>query len=150
MDLLNKLNIEETNFGACIGGAEWLDTGDLSKNISVNPATNQEIASVYESDKNHYETVIKAAKNSFIEWRSVPAPVRGQLVREMADALRDKKDELGSLVSLEMGKIKQEGDGEVQEMIDIADFAVGQSRMLYGKACILKDKTTGCMNNGIL
>ena len=134
MDLLNKLNIEETNFGACIGGAEWLDTGDLSKNISVNPATNQEIASVYESDKNHYETVIKAARNSFIEWRSVPAPVRGQLVREMADALRDKKDELGSLVSLEMGKIKQEGDGEVQEMIDIADFAVGQSRMLYGKS----------------
>ena len=63
----------------------------------------------------------------------MPAPVRGDLVREMGNALRDYKDQLGSLVSIEMGKIKQEGDGEVQEMIDIADFAVGQSRMLYGK-----------------
>jgi len=74
-----------------------------------------------------------AAEETFKEWKKVPAPIRGQLVREIADALREKKDALGSLVSLEMGKIKQEGDGEVQEMIDIADFAVGQSRMLYGK-----------------
>ena len=71
--------------------------------------------------------------DAYKEWRKIPAPLRGQLVREMAGALRDYKDPLGSLVSLEMGKIKQEGDGEVQEMIDIADFAVGQSRMLYGK-----------------
>ncbi len=74
--------------------------------------------------------------------------MRGELVRKMANALREKKDALGSLVTLEMGKIKQEGDGEVQEMIDIADFAVGQSRMLYGKRCIQKDLTTECMNSG--
>ncbi len=76
---------------------------------------------------------MKASKDAFNQWKKFPAPVRGQLVREIGDALREKKDALGSLVSLEMGKIKQEGDGEVQEMIDIADFAVGQSRMLYGK-----------------
>ena len=70
---------------------------------------------------------------SFKEWRKFPAPERGQFIREVGNALRDNKDALGSLVSMEMGKIKQEGDGEVQEMIDIADFAVGQSRMLYGK-----------------
>ncbi len=133
IDLLNKLNIKKTNFGACVGGEDWLDTSNGNKNSSINPASNKEIASVFESEENHYEAVIKASEKSFKKWRSVPAPVRGQLVRKMADALRYKKDELGSLVSLEMGKIKQEGDGEVQEMIDIADFAVGQSRMLYGK-----------------
>ena len=73
-----------------------------------------------------------ASEKAFVEWRMVPAPIRGQLIREMADELRKKKDLLGSLVSLEMGKIKAEGDGEVQEMIDIADFAVGLSRQLYG------------------
>ena len=133
MDLLNKLNIEKTNFGACIGGAEWLNTEGGFKNVSYNPATEVNIAEVLECDELHYETVVKAAYSSSLSWRTVPAPVRGQLVREMGNALRDKKDLLGSLVSLEMGKIKQEGDGEVQEMIDIADFAVGQARMLYGK-----------------
>ncbi len=133
MDLLNKLNIEKTNYGACIGGAEWLNTEGGIKNASCNPATEVNIAEVLECDETHYETVVKAAYSSSLSWRTVPAPVRGQLVREMGNALRDKKDLLGSLVSLEMGKIKQEGDGEVQEMIDIADFAVGQARMLYGK-----------------
>ena len=133
MDLLNKLNIEKTNFGACIGGAEWLNTEGGFKNISYNPATEVIIAEVIECDESHYEAVVKAAHSASLTWRSVPAPVRGQLVREMGNALREKKDLLGSLVSIEMGKIKQEGDGEVQEMIDIADFAVGQSRMLYGK-----------------
>jgi aldehyde dehydrogenase (NAD+) len=133
IDLLDKLNIKKTNYGACIGGEDWLDTSNGNKNSSINPATEETIASVFECEQSHYETVIKAAHESFLEWRSVPAPVRGQLVREMGDALRGKKDELGSLVSLEMGKIKQEGEGEVQEMIDIADFSVGQSRMLYGK-----------------
>ena len=133
MDLLKKLNIEETNFGACIGGVGWLNTKGCFKNVSYNPATEVNIAEVLECDESHYEAVVKAAHSSSLIWRSVPAPVRGQLVREMGNALREKKDLLGSLVSLEMGKIKQEGDGEVQEMIDIADFAVGQSRMLYGK-----------------
>ncbi len=73
------------------------------------------------------------ARESFLEWRNIPAPVRGEAVRNIANGLRKHKDALGSLVSLEMGKIKAEGDGEVQEMIDIADFAVGQSRMLYGR-----------------
>jgi len=82
---------------------------------------------------NDYDRVLNESTKSFDDFRKIPAPVRGELVRQMGDALREKKDALGSLVSLEMGKIKQEGDGEVQEMIDIADFAVGQSRMLYGK-----------------
>ncbi len=85
------------------------------------------------ADENDYEKVLNISHESFQSFRKIPAPVRGELVRQMGDALRAKKDSLGSLVSLEMGKIKQEGDGEVQEMIDIADFAVGQSRMLYGK-----------------
>ena len=100
---------------------------------SINPATGEVIAGVYQATEDDYERVVKEAEAAFIDFRKVPAPVRGQLVREMGDALREKKDALGSLVSMEMGKIKQEGDGEVQEMIDIADFAVGQSRMLYGK-----------------
>ena len=80
-----------------------------------------------------YDRIVSAAQESFKEWRAVPAPVRGEAVRQIGNALRDNKDALGSLVSLEMGKIKAEGDGEVQEMIDICDFAVGQSRMLYGQ-----------------
>ena len=80
-----------------------------------------------------YDRILKDSTNTFNSFRKIPAPVRGELVRQMGEALRLKKDALGSLVALEMGKIKQEGDGEVQEMIDIADFAVGQSRMLYGK-----------------
>ncbi|SVD52276.1 uncharacterized protein METZ01_LOCUS405130, partial [marine metagenome] len=97
-----------------------------------NPATGEIIASVYQCSADDYETVVADSFAASKEWRKVPAPERGQLVRKMGDALRDNKDALGSLVSLEMGKIKQEGDGEVQEMVDIADFAVGQSRMLYG------------------
>src|SRR5690606_4577568 len=80
-----------------------------------------------------YDRTIEAAREAFLEWRQVPAPVRGEAIRRVGNALRDYKDALGSLVTLENGKIKAEGDGEVQEMIDICDFAVGQSRMLYGK-----------------
>ena len=96
-----------------------------------------------------YKKIIEKSIEAFEEWRKIPAPERGQLVRQMGDALRDYKDNLGSLVSLEMGKIKQEGDGGT-EMIDIADFAVGQSRMLYGKTMILKGLSIECMNNGTL
>ncbi len=133
MDFLKELGIEQENYGACIGGEEWAKTPDSKKLESFNPSTGKIIASVYQATEGDYEKVITASEEAFKEWKKVPAPIRGQLVREMADALREKKDALGSLVSLEMGKIKQEGDGEVQEMIDIADFAVGQSRMLYGK-----------------
>ena len=81
-----------------------------------------------------YDRLVNLARDSFREWRDVPAPVRGEAARRVGNALRDHKDALGSLVSLENGKIKAEGDGEVQEMIDICDFAVGLSRQLYGKS----------------
>ena len=132
-DLLKKLNIKQKNFGACTGPEGWIENNNTKEILSINPANGETIASVYESSIEDYETVVQKSKDAYEEWKKVPAPIRGQLVREMANALRDYKDPLGSLVSLEMGKIKQEGDGEVQEMIDIADFAVGQSRMLYGK-----------------
>ena len=131
-DLLKKLNIKQKNFGACTGPEGWIKNSNTNEIFSANPTNGETIASVFESSIKDYETVVQKSKDAYEEWKKVPAPIRGQLVREMANALRDYKDPLGSLVSLEMGKIKQEGDGEVQEMIDIADFAVGQSRMLYG------------------
>ncbi|HVX05427.1 MAG TPA: aldehyde dehydrogenase family protein, partial [Rhodanobacteraceae bacterium] len=99
---------------------------------ALNPSTNEVIAKVYASSAGDYETIVKRAEAAFAIWRTTPAPRRGEAVRLCGEALRRNKDALGSLVALEMGKIKPEGDGEVQEMIDIADFAVGQSRMLYG------------------
>ncbi len=133
MDFLKKLGIKSENFGACSGHEGWIKNVDTKKIVSINPTNGESIASVYESSIGDYETIVLKSKGAYDEWKKVPAPIRGQLIREIANALRDYKDPLGSLVSLEMGKIKQEGDGEVQEMIDIADFAVGQSRMLYGK-----------------
>jgi len=99
---------------------------------SVNPATGAPIGRVYASSAADYERLMERAEAAFKVWRTIPAPRRGEAVRLCGEALRRHKDALGSLVTLEMGKIKAEGDGEVQEMIDIADFAVGQSRMLYG------------------
>ena len=131
-DLLQSLGINSDNYGSCIGAGNWSQTTNEGKLNSVNPSNGQIIASVYQCSENDYEKIIKESQNAFKKWRMVPAPIRGQLIREMANALRQKKDLLGSLVSLEMGKIKAEGDGEVQEMIDIADFAVGLSRQLYG------------------
>ena len=133
MDFLKKLGIKSENFGACSGHDGWIKNVDTKKIVSINPTNGESIASVYESSIEDYEAIVLKSKDAYDEWKKVPAPIRGQLIREIANALRDYKDPLGSLVSLEMGKIKQEGDGEVQEMIDIADFAVGQSRMLYGK-----------------
>jgi len=132
-EILNDLGINKKNYGACAGPNDWYKTESAGKLISENPATGDEIATVFQCSLKDYQSVVEKSQAAFEEWLQVPAPVRGQLVREMADALRKKKDVLGSLITLEMGKIKQEGDGEVQEMIDIADFAVGQSRMLYGK-----------------
>ncbi len=133
MDFLKKLGIDKENFGASIGPGHWSETKDAGTIDSFNPSTEELIGSVYQCNKDDYANVVKGSIEAFEYWRTVPAPERGQLVRLLGDALRDNKDALGSLVALEMGKIKQEGDGEVQEMIDIADFAVGQSRMLYGK-----------------
>lgn len=132
MSLLENLNIKDLNSGACTGPDGWLTTTDGKILESINPTTGNVIAKISQCTEDDYETVIRTSTEAFKEWRMVPAPVRGQLVRKIADRLREQKDDLGSLISLEMGKIKQEGDGEVQEMIDIADFAVGLSRQLYG------------------
>ena len=131
--ILSDLGINDFNQGACSGTNKWSTSNQNEIIESINPSTGEVIASVYQASEDDYERIIQESVAAFNDFRKVPAPIRGQLVREMGDALRLKKDSLGSLVSLEMGKIKQEGDGEVQEMIDIADFAVGQSRMLYGK-----------------
>ena len=133
MDFLKKLGIEQENYGASLGPGHWSKTVDSGKIESENPTNGEIIASVYQCNIDDYNGIVNKSLEAFNEWRTVPAPERGQLIREMGNALRDYKDPLGSLVALEMGKIKAEGDGEVQEMIDIADFAVGQSRMLYGK-----------------
>jgi aldehyde dehydrogenase (NAD+) len=99
---------------------------------SINPRTGKVISEVAITTPQQYEKRMQAAQKAFAKWRQMPAPKRGEIVRQIADEIRKDKSRLGSLVSLEMGKSKQEGDGEVQEMIDMADFAVGQSRMLYG------------------
>ncbi len=132
MDLLKELGIEAINSGACFSSSEWSKTTDQGIIESHNPANGELIAKVYAASSDDYQTIIERAEKAFKEWRKVPAPQRGEVVRKIGEALRAKKDVLGSLVSMEMGKIKAEGDGEVQEMIDMADFAVGQSRMLYG------------------
>ncbi len=133
MDILEILNLSATNFGACSGEETWSNTKSEGKLISYNPATEKAIASIYQCSKMDYENTIIQAEKTFLTWRKIPAPKRGELVRLIGEELRTHKDALGSLISLEMGKSKQEGDGEVQEMIDMADFAVGLSRMLYGK-----------------
>ena len=131
-NILDRLGLAATNPGTWYGGDSSTDeSAGLIE--SVNPTTGEIIASVYSTSTTEYDRMIDMARESFQTWRTIPAPVRGNAVRLIGDALRDNKDALGSLVTLEMGKIKAEGDGEVQEMIDIADFAVGQSRMLYGK-----------------
>jgi aldehyde dehydrogenase (NAD+) len=130
--ILEKLGIEAVNDGTWFGDKSVSDDS-ASLIESSNPATDELIASVRATTMAQYEDVIAKAQESFVTWRAVPAPVRGEAVRRIALALRKYKDPLGSLVAMENGKIKAEGDGEVQEMIDIADFAVGQSRMLYGR-----------------
>jgi aldehyde dehydrogenase (NAD+) len=132
MNFLSELGIGELNPGAYFGDGEWSEARDRGVIESINPANGDIIARVHGASPDDYDRVIETAARVFEEWRRVPAPARGEAVRLCTEALRRHKDALGSLVSLEMGKIKAEGDGEVQEMIDIGDFAVGQSRMLYG------------------
>lgn len=103
------------------------------KLISYNPATNEELGKVFLCDDLQYDKIIENSIAAFDTWKKVPAPKRGDIIRQIGDELKQHKERLGALISLEMGKIKQEGLGEVQEMIDMADFAVGQSRMLYGQ-----------------
>ena len=129
MDFLRELGIQETNSGAYCG--EWLETsGELLESRS--PATGELLATVKQATAEEYDQVVAAAEEAFLRWREVPAPIRGEIIRKMGNAIREKKDALGRLITAEMGKILQEGWGEVQEAVDIADFAVGQSRMLYG------------------
>jgi aldehyde dehydrogenase (NAD+) len=128
--ILAELGVDNHNLGASTG-AEWLQTKG-EKLDSISPADGQVIASVSMAQASDYEAVIQKAEAAFKEWRMVPAPKRGEVVRQLAMKLREHKDALGKLVSYEMGKSLQEGLGEVQEMIDICDFAVGLSRQLHG------------------
>ncbi len=130
--LLQALGLGATNPGTYLGEGQWSQATGAGVLAPTNPTTGEVIARVEATTAEDYETVIARAQAAFKVWRTTPAPRRGEAIRLCGDALRRNKDALGSLVALEMGKSKPEGDGEVQEMIDIADFAVGQSRMLYG------------------
>jgi len=129
---LKALHIEPLNSGI-FDGADWLAPKQTKVLSSINPATEAVLADVSCCDEAGYQLLLQNARAAAEQWRNVPAPARGELVRKIGNRLRERKDDLGRLVSMEMGKILAEGLGEVQEMIDMADFAVGQSRMLYGK-----------------
>jgi aldehyde dehydrogenase (NAD+) len=129
---LQALGLKDVNAGVWSGSHGWSTDTSGPLIDSINPATGQRLAQTRGATPADYEHVMAAAVAAAAAWRRVPAPKRGEAVRLVGEELRAYKDALGSLVSLENGKIKAEGDGEVQEMIDIADFAVGQSRMLYG------------------
>jgi aldehyde dehydrogenase (NAD+) len=128
-EILKKLGILDEQSGAGIGS--WLECrGDIIE--SVSPVHGRSIGKIRCAGREEYERVVASSIEAFQKWRMTPAPERGEIVRQLGIALRVHKKELGALISLEIGKIRAEGEGEVQEMIDIADFAVGQSRMLYG------------------
>ncbi len=131
-ETFKALGLRDVNSGSWSGSHGWSRHSTGAMIDSINPATGQRLAQISGATADDYEHVIAAAVEAARQWRQVPAPKRGEVVRLMGEELRLHKDALGTLVSLENGKIKAEGDGEVQEMIDIADFAVGQSRMLYG------------------
>ena len=129
---LKELGIEEVNPGACGGPDKWSSSKGRQLLDVITPIDGSVIARVALASEEDYESVIGIAHQAFLKWRSIPAPQRGQIVREVGDELRQLKEPLGKLITLEMGKIVAEGKGEVQEAIDIADFAVGLSRQLYG------------------
>lgn len=132
MDFLKNLGISGSNAGTATGQDRW-GVGHGETITSTSPIDGSVIGEISVTSKEDYEKVVATAQAAFKEWRMTPAPQRGEIVRQIGLKLRERKEDLGRLVSLEMGKIYQEGLGEVQEMIDICDFAVGQSRMLYGK-----------------
>ncbi len=129
--LLDRLGLGDGAPGVSHGPDSWILTGEAPL-VSLNPTTGEPIASVVPGDADALEKVVVAASESFRSFRELPAPKRGEMVRDLGEALREDKEPLGDLISLEMGKIRAEGHGEVQEMIDICDFAVGLSRQLYG------------------
>src|SRR5438046_2690673 len=126
--LFDKLGLTDVNDGVFDG--EWRGSG--AKIDKISPIDGQRLASVRTASADDYDKAITRAQEAFLKWRVTPAPVRGETVRRLGNALRELKHELGQLITLETGKIIAEGEGEVQEMIDICDFSVGQSRMLYG------------------
>ncbi|HEX9698246.1 MAG TPA: aldehyde dehydrogenase family protein [Acidobacteriota bacterium] len=128
VDVLGALGLEETNLGGFAG--EWVGSGPELEVLT--PIDGRKIATVVQVTEDEYDGIVDRAQQAFLEWRRVPAPARGELVRRLGNRLREKKKELGALVTLEMGKILAEGEGEVQEMIDICDFSTGLSRQLYG------------------
>ena len=128
--LLSRLGIEPINSGG--KGISWTLKPSGEEIVSTNPSTGEVLARVRGVGDAEYDRIVDEAAEVFKRWRAVPAPKRGEIVRQIGDALRTHKDDLGALVTLEMGKIYAEGKGEVQEMIDIADFATGLSRQLYG------------------
>jgi aldehyde dehydrogenase (NAD+) len=130
--LLAKLQIVDVNPGACSGPDRWISDSRGQELVSHDPATGAPIARIVQATPEAYERVVSDAASAFETFRTIPAPKRGELVRDLGHALRTLKEPLGDLVSLEMGKIRAEGHGEVQEMIDICDFATGLSRQLYG------------------
>ncbi len=129
-DILHRLEIGDLNSGA--GWGEWIENPGGGELASINPSDGSVIARVRMASAADYDHIASHAVDTFNRWRMLPAPKRGEIVREIGNELRKYKDDLGALVSLEMGKVLAEGRGEVQEMIDIADFAVGLSRQLYG------------------
>ena len=131
MEFLKVLGIKEENFGASTG-LKWMQTRDQGAINVISPTDGKAIAKVFQCSEKDYEEVVASAHEAFKYWRTVPSPKRGEVVRQIGLRLREYKQPLGTLVSYEMGKSLQEGLGEVQEMIDICDFAVGLSRQLYG------------------
>jgi aldehyde dehydrogenase (NAD+) len=131
MQFLKELGIQKNNFGSSTG-LKWNQTKSEGQLKIHSPVDGKLIASVYQASEKDYNKVIKSAEKAFKEWRMIPSPKRGEIVRQIGNKLREYKEPLGTLVSYEMGKSLQEGLGEVQEMIDICDFTVGQSRQLYG------------------
>ncbi len=128
--ILKELNLSKNNSGTS-SGKDWVESSGTLRNV-FSPVDGNLISSVFETDEKNYKKIISLSKNAFNKWRKIPAPKRGEIVRQIGNKLREKKDALGALVSYEMGKSIQEGLGEVQEMIDICDFSVGLSRQLYG------------------
>jgi aldehyde dehydrogenase (NAD+) len=130
-DVLARLGIQDLNSGSSTG-IQFMPTAGAAVIDSYSPVDGKKIASVTVTSAAEYETIVQTAQAAFDIWRKIPAPRRGEIIRQYGNKLRAHKEDLGKLVSYEMGKILQEGLGEVQEMIDICDFAVGLSRQLYG------------------
>ncbi len=129
---MSFFSLEESFYGA-YSGWDWQSTKKNQALVSHNPSTEQELSKIWTCDTQDIEHIIHKAQAAFVQWRNVPAPTRGQVIKDLGDLLRQHLDDLSDLIVLEMGKTKREALGEVQEMIDMADYVLGLSRMLYGK-----------------